>query len=186
MIRPTRLFFSCLISSTLIGLIAHHQPAVAQMSNVSRELTKATLSGEMSEIADRQNLVRVALAYCAEVEKAFPQNSPADDRWLDGEMAGEAERPLRALVSPELGRRRAQVFVRDCKSAGSGYLNDAPAFRVISIISLAHAFARFDTDTEQSAERNGVDAKKFAFLFMDTVADTLVLASLFEAAQHSR
>ncbi|MCL4671685.1 MAG: hypothetical protein KJZ64_01840 [Sphingomonadaceae bacterium] len=174
------------MSLAMLCLAAPRQAVAAEWSNAADQLVSAAISGNMREPADRRNLVQAALTYCDEVEIAFPRNSPADDRWLDGEIAAGGERAGRTLMSAEFGRRKAQAFVRDCKSSAIGYLNDGHEHRTIAIIALAKAFADFDTDTEYYATSNGVNADRFSFLFIDTIADSLINASLYEAAQSNR
>ena len=124
----------------------------------------------------RAKLASDADVYCAFIEHDFPRNSPAEDQWLDGEIAGGSDRMLRAIGSTEFGRRRAAVFVSDCKLFGN--LLRAKPDSSKGFAGLAFAFVRFSGDAEDAARQNKLDAQFYGFPVMHDATEAFLRAAL--------
>ncbi|RYG56297.1 MAG: hypothetical protein EON56_04375 [Alphaproteobacteria bacterium] len=124
---------------------------------------------------------RVALAsavksYCEEISRVYPQNSPAENAWLDKELRSGGERAMRAIDTSERGRQRAKVFTDGCRdwSAALSKEPDRPRYYV----GLAYEFSRFAGDAAYFAKKDSIDADLYAFVILDDAAQALMLAAL--------
>lgn len=130
----------------------------------TKTLAVATLTQDVACPAGRLALVQAAACYCDSVGRVFPRNSPTEETWLSGELAAGGDRPARALMSAEFGRRHAAQFVDSCIQAARNYEGGDDKRR--SILWIAYAFAGFGPDAEYYAKKNGVDVEQFAFGFL--------------------
>jgi hypothetical protein len=111
------------------------------------------------------------------VKLAYPQNSPAEDQWLDAEIKGSNERVMRALASAEMGRRQARYFTTACSNWTAQLAKVPDTWR--SYVALAYAFLRFAGDAEFFAPKNNVDGGALAFgLAPRNAAEALLVAAM--------
>jgi len=125
----------------------------------------------------RMALVTAVAAYCADVERIFPQNSPAEDQWLKAEVDAGGERLMRAVRSAEWGRRQAKNFTTACAAW-------VPVFKVPgnsarALTGLAHAFVRFSEDSASYARANDLDPERLGLPYMlRMTTESLLTAAL--------
>lgn len=172
-----------LVLVTLLAHLAIGNAFGAERSEpVNRLITQAITSEEkMDQASVRSTLVRNVAAYCSEVDRSFPRNSPADEAWLNSEMRGDSNRVIRALGSSQRGRQKARTFVTECQSFANMYLSGNLGDKRVSMIGLALAFSRFDDDAKIYGDQNGVDGKKLGFELLSPVTDSLIYAAFMEA-----
>jgi hypothetical protein len=140
-------------------------PAYAEASNpTTKALALAAIDQrKLSSAPGRLALVRAARDYCNDLGRAYPRNSPDEDAWLRQEIAGEGDRPERAIRSAELGRSMAANFVQSCIQGATAY-ETSPDKRG-ALLVMALAFARF-RDAKYYGDKNGVDSDAFALDFL--------------------
>ncbi len=172
-----------LVSAALLAHLAIGNAFGAEWSEpANRLITQAiTSQDKMDEAGVRSTLVRNVAAYCSEVDRSFPRNSPADEAWLNSEMKGDSNRAIRALGSPQRGRQKARTFVTECQGFANTYLSGTYKDKRVSMIGLALTFSRFDDDAKLYGDQNGVDGKKLGFELLSPVTDSLIYAAFMEA-----
>jgi len=128
--------------------------------------------------ANGRNALAVAVGrYCNDVKQAYPQNSPEEDRWLDGEAQGDEERIRRTLASPELGRRKAKYFTDACATLSVALEREPDHSRYF--VGLAYTFVMFTTDAEYFARTNRVDPERLSFgSILHLTTESLLIAAL--------
>jgi hypothetical protein len=128
----------------------------AETTPATMALARAALDSKgLETAAGRKTLGLAVRGYCDDVRRVYPQNSPQEDFWLDGEIRGSGERFSRVLASPEWGRRQAKLFTEGC-AMWSAALEKGPD-RSRYFVGLAYQFVRFATDAEFFAKKNGID-----------------------------
>ncbi len=124
----------------------------------------------------RDELVEAAGNYCADIEKAMPRNSPAEERWLDAEIKGDWPRVERALISPEWRRRASATFVDDCKAFVSIYR--MPGQETRALVGLALTYSRFGQEAVEAFKVNKVNADSLLPAIIKWQVDRFLYASL--------
>jgi hypothetical protein len=150
----------------------------AEVSPATAALARVVIDqSDLKAETGRKSLALAVGRYCNDVKQAYPQNSPEEDRWLDGEAQGDEERIKRALSSPEMGRRQAKLFTDSCALLSSALEREPDRSR--HFVALAYTFFVFTTDAEFFARKNRVDPERLGF---DTVlrftTESLLLAAL--------
>ncbi len=142
------------------------------------ELAKvAFMKSDLESLAGRTKLVSAVREYCSEIERVYPQNSPAEEQWLRNELRGGGDRFIRALASAEWGRSEAKLFTDQCGKWSAAFEGepDRPRYYV----GLAYEFMRFDGDAENFARMNNIDPEEFNFgVTLSSTSEALVLAAL--------
>lgn len=135
--------------------------ATAKTNLETQALLRATTSpDDFSSRDSRLLLIDGAEAYCRSLKRVFPTNSPADDSWLQEEVAGGGDRPLRAISSIQMVRRMAANFVGECLHfAVMARANpDSPK----AYVGLAIAFDKADGNLHIRANETGVDVEAYS------------------------
>lgn len=167
----------CAMASAAVFLLS--APAYsADTSEVSKLLLRATLDVDaLKTSSGRSALASAAKAYCGELERDYPRNSPAEDQWLSAETRGSSERAMRAINSPEMGRRMAARFIEDCAALSQAVLAAPDSARPSA--ALAYTFVRYMGDAEFFAAKNGIDTEQYAFgTALRSTVEALLFSSL--------
>ena len=90
------------MAPALLLLVAPCAAYSATQDKVSESLAFAAIDPDkLNTAAARGALASAAKAYCDTVRGAYPQNSPAEDNWLDSEVHAGGDRLMRAAGSEE-------------------------------------------------------------------------------------
>ena len=127
--------------------------------------------------AQRSALVAAVAAYCTDIERAFPQNSPAEDQWLTAEVDAGGERLMRAVRSAEWGRRQAKNFTTACATWTAVF--NTPGNSARGLTGLAHTFVRFSEDSAFYARANNLDPERLGLpCMLRMTTESLLVAAL--------
>lgn len=147
-------------------------------TEATRLLTRFNLDNGMppGSAEGRKALTLAIKNYCNEIDRIYPRNTPQEDQWLDNEIAGEAERLMRAASSAEYGRRLARNFTAGCVKM-TGNIEREPN-RPFNYIALAWEFSRFTSDAAFFARKNKIDPDMYGFGVTTSSTVVTLLAQL--------
>lgn len=146
------------------------------------------MGAELHTKPNRDNMVMRVEAYCHEIKRVTPRNSPSEEVWLDGELKdgfklnSDNSRFIRATQSPESARRRFAVFSEGCLNAAGLYKSGK---ETIALAALTVEFSRFE-EPEVIGRRAGLDEDKFMMWMFRTFTEKLALATFHSAVDREQ
>jgi hypothetical protein len=129
----------------------------------------------------RARFVRLLSAYCREVLKILPTNTPTEDAWVASEgHTNDTAKVHRLIASREYSRSQLkEVFVR-CEQTTEKLIKPGTLtveYEAANLVSLAINF-NSDVDIELYAKKLEIKSEELGFDFLHTVRWALLVASL--------
>ena len=167
-----------------MAVLAATAPAGSSMGptlpSIAPLLTVVVNPNKLLTSQRRQNLVGAVKAYCSDIKRVYPRNSPKDSEWLLAELtSGGSNRVIAAVSSAEGGRRAAELFTEDCLNLSASFAKapDQPT----AFTALGYTFFRFRKDSALLARKNGLNPDQMGFpTVLDMTIDALLFSALVE------
>jgi hypothetical protein len=173
-----------------LGIIGMQNMLSAQDSErpIAKQLVSITVDpGSDYTKPGRAKFVGILATYCADVLKALPTNTPAEDAWVRAEgNTTDMDKIRRLISSPEWSRRELKQLFEGCVESTTNIQriqkltekNDSVArSEAQELLRIAFDFNN-DNDILAYASRAGLSTRAWQLDFLPSVRKSLIVAAL--------